>query len=307
MNKSEIDQILSSLWKCQLPIIGQCKSILEEGKEILKKEPNVLKLKSPITLVGDIHGQFYDMIELFAVAGKPPEQNFLFLGDYVDRGFYCVETFLLLMALKVRYPTKIYLLRGNHECRTVTEDYGFLEECNRKFEDTSVYNYYINAFDALPLAAVVDNSIFCVHGGLSEDMDTISDIDSIDRFQEPPDNGLFADLIWSDPEGEVDAYRPSPRGAGCIFGKGAVEEFLLRNNLKFMCRAHQVAQEGYVNWFDSKVFTVWSAPNYCYRSSNLASVMEIVNESNYRFKIFREAPASARGEIPEKRISQYFV
>ena len=308
VDKQRLDQILELLWACKLPSLEDAKYLLDVGQKLLIKEPNVLEIQSPITVCGDIHGQFYDLLELFSVGGHPPEQNFLFLGDYVDRGFYSTETFFLLLALKVRYPTKMYLIRGNHESSQVTQDYGFKEEVKRKYQDgDTIYDLCCNAFNALPLAAIIDNEIFCVHGGLSKELFKIEQISEIDRNQEPPEEGLFSDLLWSDPDNKVQGFQESQRGAGYVFGGDVCEEFLENNGLKFMCRAHQVAQDGYVNWFDGKCYTVWSAPNYCYRGGNKASVFEITNPDKTKFKIFREAPACARGKIPDSMLPQYFV
>ncbi|OHT07303.1 Serine/threonine-protein phosphatase PP-X 4 [Tritrichomonas foetus] len=307
MEKGDIDRILADLWECKLPCLEDAKSLLNIGASVLGREPNTLQLRTPITVCGDIHGQFYDLLELFSVGGRPPEQNFIFLGDYVDRGFYSTETFFLLLALKVRYPTKIYLLRGNHESQQVTEDYGFYDEVVRKYSDSSIYQLCLNAFCMLPIAAVIDNQIFCVHGGLSPKLKMVSnDLESFNRKEEPPQEGLFSDILWSDPE-NVDGYKESQRGAGYVFGGDVTKEFLQQNNLKFMCRAHQVANDGFENWFGGLLYTVWSAPNYCYRGGNLASVFEISNPEKTKFKIFKEAPACARGSIPESKLPQYFV
>ena len=251
MDKARIDSILDELWACKLPKGEDAKYLLEMGQKVLIQEPNVLRINGPITVCGDIHGQFYDLLELFSIGGHPPEQNFLFLGDYVDRGFYSTETFFLLLALKVRYPTKMYLIRGNHESGQVTQDYGFKEEVERKYQnEPNMYDLCLEAFNALPLAAIIDNEIFCVHGGLSKDLVNIQQIEEIDRNMEPPEYGLFSDILWSDPDDKVTGYQESQRGAGYIFGGDACEKFLNDNGLKFMCRAHQVAQEGFVNWFD---------------------------------------------------------
>lgn len=305
MERGDIDAIISQLWACKLPTKADADAILKKTSEVLSKEPNVLQLHTPMTVCGDIHGQFYDLLELFSVGGKPPEQNFIFLGDFVDRGFYSAETFLLLAALKCRYPSKIFLLRGNHESQQVTEDYGFYDEVLRKY-DNNTYKLFLDAFMNLPLAAVIDGKVFCVHGGLSPELRKLEDIDKLDRFQEPPETGLFSDLLWSDPD-HVDGFKGSQRGAGYIFGGDVTKEFLVNNNLKFMCRAHQVAQEGFEKWWDGLLYTVWSAPNYCYRGGNAACVFEITNPDKTKFKIFREAPACARGKIPESKLPQYFV
>ncbi|EAY23494.1 serine/threonine protein phosphatase, putative [Trichomonas vaginalis G3] len=307
MDKQRLDKILELLWVCKLPNLEDTKYLLTLGQQVLIKEPNVLKLQSPITLCGDIHGQFYDLLELFSVGGHPPEQNFLFLGDYVDRGFYSTETFFLLLALKVRYPTKMFLIRGNHESEQVTMDYGFKEECKRKYTDETIYNLCLEAFNALPLAAVIDGDVFCVHGGLSKDLKTVDQLNDIDRNMEPPEYGLFSDILWSDPDEKINGFEESQRGAGYLFGGDVTAEFLKNNNLKFMCRAHQVAQDGYYKWFNGLCYTVWSAPNYCYRGGNLATVFEITNADKTKFKVFREAPACARGKQPDSMLPQYFV
>ena len=151
------------------------------------------------------------------MGGDVPDTNYLFMGDFVDRGFYSVETFLLLLALKVRYPDRITLIRGNHESRQITQVYGFYDECLRKYGNANVWKYLTDLFDYLPLTAVVENQIFCLHGGLSPSLDTLDMIRDIDRVIEVPHEGPMCDLMWSDPE-EIEGWGVSPRGAGYIFG-----------------------------------------------------------------------------------------
>ena len=178
------------------------KNLCAKSKEILVEEGNVQRVDSPVTICGDIHGQFYDLLELFKNGGDIPAVNYLFLGDFVDRGFNSVETFLLLLAYKVRYPDMITLIRGNHECRQITQVYGFYDECLRKYSSLNVWRYCTDIFDYLSLAAIVDDTIFCVHGGLSPTInDSIDEIRSIDRKQEIPHDGAMCDLMWSDPDG----------------------------------------------------------------------------------------------------------
>ena len=167
------------------------------AKEILVEESNVQRVDAPVTICGDIHGQFYDLIELFRVGGACPERNYLFLGDFVDRGHYSVETFLLLLALKARYPDRITLIRGNHESRQITQVYGFYDECQRKYGSVNVWKYCTEVFDFLSLSAIVDDQVFCVHGGLSPSVNTLDQVRTIDRKQEVPHDGAMCDLMWS--------------------------------------------------------------------------------------------------------------
>lgn len=259
-------------------------------KEILIKESNVVYISSPVTVVGDIHGQFYDLIEIFKIGGYCPDTNYLFLGDYVDRGMFSVETITLLICLKIRYPTRVYLVRGNHESRQITQNYGFYSECVRKYGSANTWYYFTEMFDYLILSVVIDDSIFCVHGGLSPNVHTIDQIKLVDRFKEIPHEGAMADLVWSDPDDENGLFALSPRGAGYTFGVDVVKKFLQMNDMDKILRAHQLCNEGYQIYFDGLVTTVWSAPNYCYRCGNKASVMEIHDKNHHFFNVFEESP-----------------
>ncbi len=162
------------------------------------------------------------------------------MGDYVDRGYHSIETVTLLVCFKVRYPSRIFLTRGNHESRQVTQVYGFYDECQRKYGNAEIWKCFTDLFDYLPIAAIVDNKIFCLHGGLSPEIDSIDEINKIDRKQEIPHLGPVCDMLWSDPEEEFKGWRQSPRGAGFIFGKDVTTKFLRLNDLKLICRAHQL-------------------------------------------------------------------
>ncbi|THU59224.1 hypothetical protein C4D60_Mb03t22710 [Musa balbisiana] len=209
---------------------SEVKALCLKAIEILVEESNVQRVDAPVTICGDIHGQFYDMKELFKVGGECPKTNYLFLGDFVDRGFYSVETFLLLLALKVRYPDRITLIRGNHESRQITQVYGFYDECLRKYGSVNVWRYCTDIFDYLSLSALIENKIFSVHGGLSPAITTLDQllelsdqqIRTIDRKQEVPHDGGMCDLLWSDPEDAVDGWGISPRGAGYLFGGNSI-------------------------------------------------------------------------------------
>ena len=246
---------------------------------ILIEESNVQPVSCPVTVAGDVHGQFHDLLELFRIGGELPNTNYLFLGDYVDRGYYSVETVSLMIALKVRYPSRVTLLRGNHESRQITQVYGFYDECMRKYGNQNVWKYFTDLFDFLPLTALIENQIFCLHGGLSPSVDTLDQIRTLNRFQEIPHEGSMCDLLWSDPD-ERTGWGISPRGAGYTFGQDISAQFHQANGLKMTARAHQLVMEGY-NWsHEQQVVTIFSAPNYCYRCGNKAAIMELDESMN---------------------------
>ena len=300
---SDIDEQIERLRRCEYLKESEVKALCDKAKEILVDESNVQRVDAPVTICGDIHGQFYDLIELFRVGGECPSTNYLFMGDFVDRGYHSVETFLLLLALKVRYPDRITLIRGNHESRQITQVYGFYDECLRKYGCVNVWRYCTDVFDYLSLSAVVDDKVLCVHGGLSPAINTLDQIRVIDRKQEVPHDGAMCDLMWSDPDQDIEGWGLSSRGAGYLFGGDVVQKFNEINNLDLIARAHQLVMEGYKTQFPCKnskgaisdaLVTVWSAPNYCYRVGNVAAILELDENLEQNYKIFNEAPQDSR-------------
>ncbi|XP_009884108.1 PREDICTED: serine/threonine-protein phosphatase 2A catalytic subunit beta isoform [Charadrius vociferus] len=285
--------------------VSSLRALCSEAKEILTKESNVQEVRCPVTVCGDVHGQFHDLMELFRIGGKSPDTNYLFMGDYVDRGYYSVETVTLLVALKVRYPERITILRGNHESRQITQVYGFYDECLRKYGNANVWKYFTDLFDYLPLTALVDGQIFCLHGGLSPSIDTLDHIRALDRLQEVPHEGPMCDLLWSDPD-DRGGWGISPRGAGYTFGQDISETFNHANGLTLVSRAHQLVMEGY-NWcHDRNVVTIFSAPNYCYRCGNQAAIMELDDTLKYSFLQFDPAPRRGEPHVT-RRTPDYFL
>ncbi|ODQ52050.1 Metallo-dependent phosphatase [Saitoella complicata NRRL Y-17804] len=303
------DEWLEQIKQCKYLPEADLKHLCEMVKELLMEESNIQPVNSPVTVCGDIHGQFYDLMELFRVGGQVPDTNYIFMGDFVDRGYFSLETFTLLMCLKARYPDRITLLRGNHESRQITQVYGFYDECNTKYGNANVWKYCCQVFDFLTLAAIIDGSILCVHGGLSPEIKTLDQIRVVARAQEIPHDGAFCDLMWSDPE-DVGTWAVSPRGAGWLFGDKVTSQFNHINDLKLIARAHQLVQEGYKYHFEGKnLVTVWSAPNYCYRCGNVASIMQVEEgQEEPTFKIFNAVPDDQR-QIPAHRgaKSEYFL
>ena len=290
----DLDKVIDTLSNCQLPSENEVKTLCDHARDILVQEENVAILSTPITVCGDIHGQFEDLMELFRIGGDIPETNYIFMGDFVDRGYHSVETFLLLLSLKVKYPEHIVVLRGNHESRQITQVYGFYDECVKKFGSVNIWKLCTDVFDYLPLAAVIDGKIYCVHGGLSPNAEKIDDIRRIERKVEVPHEGAMSDMLWSDPDPEAKGFAFSPRGAGYLFGAEEVNKFNYVNGIELIARAHQLIMDGYQMMFNDALVTVWSAPNYCYRCGNIASVMEFDEHLNRSFKKFEAAPVEVR-------------
>lgn len=189
---------------------------------------------------GDVHGQFHDLIRLFDIGGYPPTVSYLFLGDYVDRGKQSLETICLLLAYKLRYPDKIYLLRGNHEDAKINRVYGFYDECKRRF-NVRLWRTFADCFNCLPIAAIIGEKIFCMHGGLSPELTSPAQIADVERPTDIPDYGLLCDLLWSDPDATTKGWGNSDRGVSCTFGPDKLTQFLKKNNLDLICRGHQVS------------------------------------------------------------------
>ncbi|KAJ6239113.1 serine/threonine-protein phosphatase 6 catalytic subunit [Anaeramoeba flamelloides] len=275
--------------------------------ELLIEENNLLFISGPVTVVGDIHGQFFDLLLLFKESGydnfpdQTPPHKYIFLGDYVDRGNYSLEVILALFILKLL----------NHECRAITKVYGFYEECFNRYQDLSIWKVIMNVFDFFSIGAVVDQSLFCVHGGLSPHTFNFFEMKNIWRFQEIPSDGGLCDLLWSDPTDDIEQWTPSPRGTGWYFGEKVVDKFLKVNNMSLICRSHQLAPRGYYWWFEQdplkpkkkKVCTIWSAPNYCYTSGNEASVLIFENKDVQKFILYGASPNDPNHEyfLSEKK------
>jgi serine/threonine-protein phosphatase 2A catalytic subunit len=283
------------------------KTLCLHARRILEKEENVHMVRSPVTLVGDIHGQWDDLIELFRIGGEVPNTNYVFLGDYVDRGYYSIETVSLVMALKVCYPNRIHLLRGNHESKQTTQVYGFYDQCMRYYGSPNVWKYMTDLFDYLPLTIVVEEKIFCVHGGLSPQLDTLDDIRVLDRFHEVPHEGPICDLIWSDPDERV-SWGISPRGAGFTFGEDVTTRWNSVNGFVLTARAHQLVMDGYQYTHSNQLLTLFSAPNYCYRCGNQAAILEIDDDFKMEIRQFDAAPREKTGHVQNTRSTpDYFL
>lgn len=300
-----IDKWLEEAKQGKLLPESSIRELCELAKEIFIEESNVQPVASPVIVCGDIHGQFYDLLELFKVGWEIPNSRYVFLGDYVDRGYNSIETIQYLFCLKVKYPSYITLLRGNHESWQISYSYGFYEEVQRKYGNNNCWNYILEVFDYLPIAALIEGEILCIHGGLSPSISTIDQIRLLNRRMEIPHEGPLCDLLWSDPD-DIETWVISNRGAGYIFGSKVVQEFNHLNKLDLICRAHQLVNEGFKYWFNDGLVTVWSAPNYCYRCGNKASILKIGFDLTRNFEMFEAAERSSTEPEP-KTCVPYFL
>lgn len=256
------------------------------ARTVFMSQPVLLELGTPVKVVGDIHGQFGDLIRIFQMSGFPPKTNYLFLGDYVDRGRQSLETILLLFCFKVKYPENFFMLRGNHECASITKVYGFYDECKRR-ATTKIWKSFVDTFNTLPIAATIGGKIFCVHGGLSPYLNSMDDIRKITRPTNVPDVGLLSDLLWSDPERSILEWSENDRGVSYCFGRSVVNKFCTKFKFDLVCRAHMVVQDGYEFFNKRKLVTVFSAPNYCGEFDNWGAVMCVSKQLLCSFELLK--------------------
>ncbi|XP_016157558.1 PREDICTED: serine/threonine-protein phosphatase PP1-gamma catalytic subunit [Ficedula albicollis] len=282
---------------------NEIRGLCLKSREIFLSQPILLELEAPLKICGDIHGQYYDLLRLFEYGGFPPESNYLFLGDYVDRGKQSLETICLLLAYKIKYPENFFLLRGNHECASINRIYGFYDECKRRY-NIKLWKTFTDCFNCLPIAAIVDEKIFCCHGGLSPDLQSMEQIRRIMRPTDVPDQGLLCDLLWSDPDKDVLGWGENDRGVSFTFGAEVVAKFLHKHDLDLICRAHQVVEDGYEFFAKRQLVTLFSAPNYCGEFDNAGAMMSVDETLMCSFQILKPAekkkPNSSRPVTPPR-------
>jgi serine/threonine-protein phosphatase PP1 catalytic subunit len=272
---------------------AEVRSMCTKTREIVLGQPALLELEAPLKICGDIHGQYHDLLRLFEYGGFPPESNYLFLGDYVDRGKQSLETICLLMAYKVKYPENFFLLRGNHECASITRIYGFYDECKRRY-NIKLWKTFCDAFNCFPVAAVVDEKIFCMHGGLSPEISSMDQIKRTVRPTDVPDTGLLCDLLWADPEKDITGWAENDRGVSFVFGPDVVQSFLRKHDMDLICRAHQVVEDGYEFFAKRQLITLFSAPNYCGEFDNAGAMMTVDETLMCSFKVLKPVKGAKR-------------
>lgn len=269
---------------------SEIKGLCTMSRQIFMSQPTLLELEVPIKICGDVHGQFQDLLTLLDYGGLPPASNYLFLGDYVDRGPQSLETICLLLAYKVKYPENFFLLRGNHESSAITRIYGFYDECKRR-HNVKLWKVFTEVFNCLPVAALIEERVLCMHGGLSPELKSVQTINELRRPLEVPDSGLLCDLLWSDPlfsanKEDHNKWAPNTdRGVSYMFGRDVVINFLKDQALELICRAHQVVEDGYEFFANKQLVTIFSAPNYCGENDNSAAIMSIAEDLTCSFRI----------------------
>jgi serine/threonine-protein phosphatase PP1 catalytic subunit len=270
----------------KLPAEKEVKKICSMARDVFLSQDNLLQLEAPLAIVGDIHGQFHDLLRLFDHSGLPPATNYLFLGDYVDRGQQSLEVIILLLVYKAKYPENFFMIRGNHECASITRIYGFYDDCKRRY-NIKMWKQFVDVFNCLPMAAVVDEKIFCVHGGLSPEVSSLDQINKIVRPTDVPDTGIVCDCLWADPDKDLTGWAENDRGVSFCFGPDVVTSFLQKHDLDLVVRAHQVVEDGYEFFAKRQLITLFSAPNYCGEFDNAGAVMMIDDSLMCSFKVLK--------------------
>jgi serine/threonine-protein phosphatase PP1 catalytic subunit len=272
--------------KIKLPSEIEVRQICQKAGEVFLSQDAFLDLEAPIKICGDIHGQYHDLLRLFEMGGFPPESNYLFLGDYVDRGKQSVETIVLMLVYKVLYEENFFMLRGNHECAAITRIYGFYDECKRRY-NIKMWKQFVDVFNKLPFCAVIDDKIFCVHGGLSPEMMNFNQIKNITRPTDVPDVGLVCDFLWADPDTDLSGWAENDRGVSFVFGPDIVEGFLKKFDFDVVVRAHQVVADGYEFFAGRRLITLFSAPNYCGEFDNSGAMMTVDDTLMISFQVLK--------------------
>eukprot|EP00759_Apiculatamorpha_spiralis_P033388 PhF_6_TR34706/c0_g1_i1/m.50504/K06269/PPP1C; serine/threonine-protein phosphatase PP1 catalytic subunit len=298
MSFVSVDVILEKLLEVRGQRIGKQVNLTEaevrylvlQSREVFMQQPVLLEVYCPMKVCGDVHGQYSDLLRLFEVGAYPAESNYLFLGDYVDRGKQSLETICLLLAYKVKYPENMFLLRGNHESASINRIYGFYDECKRRYT-IGLWKLFTDTFNCMPVVALIEGRALCMHGGISPELHSLDQLRRILRPTDVPDTGLICDLLWADPAEGIVGWCENDRGVSFTFGADVVEKFCARNDLDLICRAHQVVQEGYQFFSRRQLVTVFSAPNYCGEFDNAAALMCMDADMVCSFQILRPVVA----------------
>ncbi|KAK5981102.1 Serine/threonine-protein phosphatase [Trichostrongylus colubriformis] len=298
-------QLITNLLSVGLPDKGLTKTVSEndimevlgKAREMFLSQPAMVELDSPVKICGDTHGQYPDLLRLFNKGGFPPLSNYLFLGDYVDRGKQNLEVILLVIAYKLKFPKNFFLLRGNHECANVNRAYGFYDECMRRYQSQRMWQLFQDVFCVMPLTALVGEKILCMHGGLSPHLESLDQLRNIPRPTEATGATLEMDLLWADPVIGLNGFQANMRGASYGFGPDILAKYCQALNIDLVARAHQVVQDGYEFFGGRKLVTIFSAPHYCGQFDNAAAMMTVDENLQCSFEILRPSVGKPQPKI----------
>ncbi|XP_003746749.3 serine/threonine-protein phosphatase PP1 [Galendromus occidentalis] len=304
----DLQELLQRLWAikttkepfCSISA-DECINVAEYASEVFASQETLVEIPVPVTVCGDTHGQFMDLLRILTTGGVPPQTTYVFLGDYVDRGKNSIEVLIVLFIYKILFPTQMYMIRGNHEEARVNSTYGFLSECINRY-GFEVYTAFNNSFNNMPVAAIIGQRIFCCHGGIVKDLDSLQAIADIARpVKQPNENAIMSQLTWSDPNRDSDGWTESARGVGFMFGKTPLWQFLEKFDLDLLARAHEVVQDGYEFFGMRRCVTIFSAPKYCDQFDNAGGMMRVSSDLTCSFIIIRPI----NSEFPLTRVEYH--
>ena len=272
IDKTFLNEIIKDPYKISELKFHYISQILREAEEIFKEEKLLLEFnlddsKSEIYIIGDIHGNLDTLLRLIDIISKKNPEYVIFLGDIVDRGIKQLECLTLILALKIRYPNKYYLLKGNHETLEMNQEYGFFQDFTSKFNDQKKFDEILAVYNALPFCALINKSILCLHGGIPEDIDILRKL----RDLKPKEIALvfksieisLMQIMWNDPKSGLKGFSESFRGPGIkFFGEDVFNDFMKKNKLKYLIRSHELFPEGYRWFFKKRLLSIFSSANY---------------------------------------------
>ncbi|CAI4232736.1 unnamed protein product [Auanema sp. JU1783] len=295
MAKIDIDNLMQRLYNVgagggrltQTVSEQELQACAQMAKEVFKSQSSLIEIVPPVVVCGDIHGQYSDLLRILDKNGFPPDVNYIFLGDYVDRGRQNIETIALMFCLKIKFPENFFMLRGNHECPAINRVYGFFEECNRRYRSPRLWNTFQETFNWMPLCGLIGNRILCMHGGLSPQLNSLDQLRTLARPQDPPNPSMGIDLLWADPDQWVRGWQANTRGVSYVFGQDIVMEMCQKLDIDLIARAHQVVQDGYEFFASKKLVTIFSAPHYCGQFDNFAATMTVREDMVCNFFIYK--------------------
>lgn len=274
--------------KLILPVlpVASIQKLLTAVERIFASEPNVIKAVAPVHIVGDLHGHLIDLLRVLNKHGYPPAARYIFLGDLIDRGEFSTEVVTLVFALKIAFPTDVFIVRGNHEFAEICQDCGFLEELQKIYRNCPIFPSFIRVFAQIPFLVVVEGGFVCLHGGVGPACPNVESFSSLKRPIHSFSLKAVSELLWSDPAEDYGGFRPSMRGYGQLFGAVGAQSFLHASGMQKIIRGHQCVDNGIQESLNGNVITVFGASNYCGDTGNKAGVLLIRYRGTLEKSIF---------------------